>query len=94
MQPAAPVVGAAALPRDLSPWGMIVSADSVVKAVIVGLAVASVVTWTIWLAKTIEIWSAKRQGRTALAALLVARTFAQAHRSAGPGPAGEFLSVR
>ena len=50
-----PAVGTAALPRDLSPWGMFMSADIVVKAVMIGLAFASVVTWTVWLAKTIEI---------------------------------------
>jgi biopolymer transport protein ExbB len=45
----------ALLPRNLSPWGMFQSADIVVKVVMVGLAFASLVTWTIWLAKTIEI---------------------------------------
>ena len=45
----------ALLPRNLSPWGMFESADIVVKAVMIGLAFASLVTWTIWLAKTIEI---------------------------------------
>jgi biopolymer transport protein ExbB len=48
-------VATATLPRDLSPWGMFVNADSVVKAVLIGLAFASLVTWTVWLAKTIEI---------------------------------------
>ncbi|HTF78543.1 MAG TPA: tonB-system energizer ExbB, partial [Bradyrhizobium sp.] len=43
------------LPRNLSPWGMFVNADVVVKAVMIGLAFASLVTWTIWLAKTIEL---------------------------------------
>ena len=43
------------LPRNLSPWGMFLSADIVVKAVMVGLALASLVTWTVWLAKTIEL---------------------------------------
>jgi len=46
---------AALLPRNLSPWGMFESADIVVKAVMIGLAFASLVSWTIWLAKTIEI---------------------------------------
>ena len=46
---------AALLPRNLSPWGMFESADIVVKAVMIGLAFASLVTWTVWLAKTIEI---------------------------------------
>jgi biopolymer transport protein ExbB len=45
----------ALLPRNLSPWGMFVNADIVVKAVMVGLAFASLVTWTVWLAKTIEL---------------------------------------
>ena len=44
----------ALLPRNLSPWNMFVNADIVVQAVMVGLAFASLVTWTIWLAKTIE----------------------------------------
>lgn len=43
------------LPRNLSPWGMFVNADIVVQVVMVGLVFASLVTWTIWLAKTIEI---------------------------------------
>jgi biopolymer transport protein ExbB len=59
------IVGTATLPRDLSPWGMFLSADPVVKAVMVGLAVASVVTWTVWLAKSIEIFFAKRRVRAA-----------------------------
>jgi hypothetical protein len=33
-------------PRDLSPWGMFMQADIVVKAVMIGLALASLVTWT------------------------------------------------
>ena len=43
---------AATLPRDLSPWGMFMAADVVVKAVMIGLAFASLVTWTVWLAKS------------------------------------------
>ena len=46
---------AALLPRNLSPWNMFINADIVVQAVMVGLAFASLVTWTIWLAKTIEL---------------------------------------
>ena len=56
----APVAGFAAtdnamLPRNLSPWGMFENADIVVKVVMVGLAFASLATWTIWLAKTVEL---------------------------------------
>ncbi len=57
------------LPRDLSPWGMFIAADIVVKAVMVGLVCASVLTWTIWFAKTIELLVARRRLRAALNAL-------------------------
>jgi biopolymer transport protein ExbB len=60
------VVATATLPRDLSPWGMYLNADPVVKAVLIGLVFASIVTWTVWLAKSIEICFAKRRVRTAL----------------------------
>ena len=63
------------LPRDLSPWGMFLAADIVVKAVMVGLAFASVLTWTIWLAKTIELMIARRRLRAAVAALRQAHDF-------------------
>lgn len=45
----------ALLPRNLSRWGMFLGADIVVKTVMVGLGIASLVTWTVWLAKTIEL---------------------------------------
>jgi biopolymer transport protein ExbB len=89
--PAAPVIGAAALPRDLSPWGMFMSADVVVKAVIIGLAFASVMTWTIWLAKTIEIMVAKRRTRAALRTLGAATSMASIKSAASP--AAEFLAA-
>jgi biopolymer transport protein ExbB len=90
---AAPDVGssaAALLPRDLSPWGMFLSADVVVKLVMIGLALASFVTWTIALAKSVEIFSAKRRLRRELAALARAPSLAEAARKfdtrAGLGP--------
>ena len=52
------------LPRNLSPWGMFLNADIVVKGVMIGLAFASLVTWTVWLAKTVELrLAAKAAGR-------------------------------
>jgi biopolymer transport protein ExbB len=54
------------LPRNLSPWGMFLNADIVVKAVMIGLAFASLVTWTVWLAKTIELRVAKSAARRRL----------------------------
>lgn len=64
------------LPRDLSPWGMFMAADVVVKAVIMGLAFASVLTWTIWFAKAIELLAARRRLGDAIAALGAARAWA------------------
>src|SRR5690242_4832288 len=64
--PTANPVDVATLPRDLSPWGMYMQADIVVKAVMIGLAIASFVTWTVWLAKTIELIAARRRLRADL----------------------------
>ena len=57
------------LPRDLSVWGMFAAADWLVQAVMVGLAVASVITWTVFVAKSLEIASAVRRQRQVLAAV-------------------------
>jgi biopolymer transport protein ExbB len=66
------------LPRDLSPWGMFMAADIVVKAVMIGLVFASVLTWTIWFAKTIELMAARRRLRAAIDALNAARSWSEA----------------
>jgi biopolymer transport protein ExbB len=63
------VIGAVHLPRDLSPWSMFASADIIVQGVMVGLAFASVVTWTVWLAKSLELLRARRRVRAALSAI-------------------------
>jgi hypothetical protein len=57
-------LGNAALPHDLSPWGSFLGADPAVKAVLIGLASASVATWTVWLAKTIELIQARRKAQS------------------------------
>jgi len=62
------------LPRDLTPWGMFLAADIVVKAVMIGLVFASVVTWTIWFAKVAELISARRRLRTTIKVLSEARS--------------------
>jgi biopolymer transport protein ExbB len=69
-----------ALPRDLSPWGMFLSAVPIVKIVMVGLAFASLVTWTVWLAKTIELWNARRVARRGLEALASATSLPAAEK--------------
>ena len=70
----------ATLPRDLSPWTMFVNADIVVQAVIVGLAFASLVTWTVWLAKGIELLAAKQYARRALRLLIESGSLSEAAR--------------
>jgi biopolymer transport protein ExbB len=55
------------LPHDLSPWKMFLAADYVVKSVMIGLALASVVTWTVWLSKSLELAMLKRRLRRAFA---------------------------
>ena len=67
--PAPYAVDVGTLPLDLSPWGMYLAADMVVKAVMISLAIASVVTWTVWLAKAIELNAAKRSVRSGLSYL-------------------------
>src|SRR5215470_12996725 len=71
LPPAGSPVDVFTLPRDLSPWGMYMQADIVVKAVMIGLAIASFITWTVWLAKTLELIATKRRLRADL------RLFAQ-----------------
>jgi biopolymer transport protein ExbB len=64
------------LPRDLSPWGMFLAADIVVKAVMIGLVFASLLTWTIWFAKVIELIAARRRLRATITVLSEARSLA------------------
>jgi len=72
-----------ALPRDLSPWGMFLTANQVVQAVIVGLVIASVITWTVGLAKAIELAALKRKLRGALSILDGSRSSVEAERALG-----------
>jgi biopolymer transport protein ExbB len=77
----------AQLPRDLTPLGMFLSADMLVKAVMLGLIFASVLTWTIWLAKTLELLGARRSLARAQGVLAKARSLgevAEAAREASP----------
>jgi biopolymer transport protein ExbB len=87
------VQGSVLLPRDLSPWGMFMSADVVVKVVMVGLVIASVVTWTVWLAKTIELLKARRKLRRAVDALNGIKTVASARQSNFEEPVASFYAA-
>lgn len=52
--------------HDLSPWGMFMAADYVVKGVMIGLVTAAVVTLTIWLVKTLQLAGARRRALATL----------------------------
>ncbi|WOL28210.1 tonB-system energizer ExbB [Pseudomonas fragi] len=69
--------------HDLSPWGMYKNADIIVKIVMIGLAIASIITWTIWIAKGFEVLGAKRRLRSEIAQLKKARTLKEASETAG-----------
>lgn len=64
--------------HDLSPWGMFQNADIIVKVVMIGLAIASVITWTIWIAKGFELLGAKRRLKREIADLKRAATLKDA----------------
>ncbi|MBR1231138.1 tonB-system energizer ExbB [Bradyrhizobium sp. AUGA SZCCT0182] len=74
---------AAAELRELSPWSMFKSADVLVKAVMIGLAFASLLTWTIFIAKMIEMTVIQRKLRNALNKISDARSLAEAQFALG-----------
>ena len=80
---AKPSKGALAMPRELSPWSMFLSADILVKAVMVGLTLASLATWTVFIAKAIEFSVLRRRLRSALARIADARSLADAQFALG-----------
>jgi biopolymer transport protein ExbB len=81
--------------RELSPWSMFLNADILVKAVMIGLAFASLVTWTIFIAKMIELAVARRKLKTALARIADSRSLAEAQLALGArrGVLASFLAA-
>jgi biopolymer transport protein ExbB len=75
--------GALVMSRELSPWSMFLSADILVKAVMVGLTLASLTTWTVFIAKMIEFSLLRRRLRNALARIVDARSLADAQFALG-----------
>ncbi len=67
-----------ALPHELSPWSMFLAADIVVKVVMVGLAFASLVTWTVFIAKSVELAHERYRLGRSLARIREAPTLAEA----------------
>lgn len=78
--PVAPdtMIGSIGLPHDLSPWGMFMNADIIVQGIMIGLFIASIITWTVLLAKGIELIMAGRAARAATARLANAHSLAEA----------------
>jgi biopolymer transport protein ExbB len=69
--------------HELSPWSMFLSADIIVKAVMIGLAFASLVTWTIFVAKMIELAMARRKLGASLKTITESRSLAEAQFAVG-----------
>jgi len=88
-------VSTAELPQDLSPWGMFLHADIIVKVVMIGLAFASLVTWTVWIAKTLELHSARVAARRGLRLLAQCVTLTQAYDllRGGSDPIAQLLTT-
>jgi biopolymer transport protein ExbB len=75
--------GIAPAMKELSPWVMFQSADIIVKAVMIGLAFASLMTWTVLIAKSIELSIAATKLRSALKRIAEARSLAEAQMALG-----------
>ncbi|NHT75362.1 tonB-system energizer ExbB [Rhizobiaceae bacterium CRRU44] len=84
-----------ALPHDLSPVGMFLAADYVVKGVMIALALASVATWSILVFKVFELSAAKARLRRALAHLTDATGLRDASENGAvrSGPAVAMLTA-
>ncbi|TKI04865.1 tonB-system energizer ExbB [Martelella alba] len=67
---------------DLSVLGMYRHADVVVKTVMIGLLLASIITWGLFFGKSVELSSAKRRLRREQAALVKARSLDDAMAAA------------
>jgi biopolymer transport protein ExbB len=64
------------------------NADIVVKATMVGLAFASLITWTIWLAKGLELLITRRRASAAMRILVSTPSLDEAARQIETSAAG------
>jgi len=82
----------AVLTRDLTPWGMYLAADWVIKTVMLILVLASIATWTVLLAKTREL---ARAGKTLCQAcpLLTNATQLDNAKAVQDGVVGDWLAA-
>ncbi len=65
----------AVMPHDLSPLGMYQAADWVVKSVMLLLLAASVLTWSVWIFKLIELHRARVRSKALLQRLVNSESF-------------------
>jgi biopolymer transport protein ExbB len=81
--------------HELSPLSMFLSADILVKAVMIALAFASLTTWTIALSKSIEMWLARRRLQASLDRISGSKSLAEAQLALGSagGLTGDMLAV-
>jgi len=81
--------------HELSPLSMFLSADILVKAVMILLAFASLMTWTIMVSKTVEMSLSRRRLRASLHRISGAKSLAEAQMALGSagGLTGEMLAV-
>lgn len=70
------------LPHNLTPWGMYQQADWVVKTVMIGLLLASLLSWTVFVAKWLELRKAEQSQRQLLKRLATARGIAELTKDA------------
>jgi biopolymer transport protein ExbB len=81
--------------HELSPLSMFLSADILVKAVMIALAFASLTTWTIAVSKTIEMSLARRRLQASLDRISGSKSLAEAQLALGStsGLTGDMLAV-
>jgi biopolymer transport protein ExbB len=77
---------------------MFMQADIIVKAVMIGLAFASLVTWTIWLARGLDLAASRRRAQSCLRKLERADTLAAARAEisegwTGKGPVSDLMEA-
>lgn len=70
------------IPASLSVGSMFMQADWIIKLVMIGLLIASVVTWTVFIAKTLELRKASLAQQETYATLSVLRSIGTAKASA------------
>ena len=87
--PASAMAQTPAVPANLSVGGMFMAADWIVKLVMIGLLIASLVTWTVFVAKVLELRKATAIQRSIHDGVIALRSLGDA--KANPAVAGSPL---